>query len=404
MGWGWGFALVCTARAVLAEEVVAEPAMALPGPSVARLPVADEKVDGLYVEFGRGVPLTPADSSFSLVLRGRLQLRAGYAGAEGPADEPDLNFQVRRARLVLLGDVEDRDLQLYLQLGFAPGDLEPDYEVPLRDAVVSWTRSRDLSVRVGQMKVPFSRQRLVSSSALQFADRAEVNAQLNLDRDVGLQLYSNDLFGWDHRLAYQVGVYGGDGRNRVSTGLGLLYVARVQFQPFGGFDDVFTEADLKRSPRPRLSLGAAGAVNDDTPRSRSTHGTVFEEGHDLAHGAADLLFKWRGWSVQSEALWRGRLQALPAEARPETAPRVGWGWMVQTGYLTAGGTEIAGRFTVLEGADDPVALLSRQQAHAALGRYLLAHDLKVQGDFGLTWQPEAFEPVPEARVQLQLFF
>lgn len=390
---------------VRAEEP-APPPKAAAEPEIAgprELPTTTEAADGLYVEFGKGVPLTTPGSPFSLVLRGRVQMRASARGNDaGLASPPDLAFLVRRARLVLLGDIAEHDLQLYLQLGLAAGDMEADHPIPLRDAVVTWTRWPNASVRFGQMKVPFSRQRLVSSSALQLVDRSDVNAELNLDRDAGLQLYSNDLFGLDRRVHYALGVYGGDGRNRASTGTGLLYVARLQIQPLGGFDDVLTEADLSRARVPRLSFGASAAYNQQTPRGRSTHGALLESRHDLGHLAADGIFKWGGWSLQGEALARLRLEdPLPEDAE---APAAGWGAMAQTGFVFANGVELAGRYTALRGLDPAPSLAERDQVQVAVGRYLVRHDLKIQLDSGVSWGEGLVGMVPDARMQLQVFF
>ena len=152
--------------------------------------------DGLEVDFGRGVRLFSADKSFSLTLRGRVQLLASGSFRDDPEHPRDLGFAVRRARLLITGDLPQHDLLLYLQLGLGPSDIEGELPVPLRDWVVAWTRLPSLSLRAGQMKVPYSRERIMSSSALEFVDRTIVNAELNLDRDIGLQLYSNDLGGF----------------------------------------------------------------------------------------------------------------------------------------------------------------------------------------------------------------
>ena len=373
------------------------------------LPQVNPAAQGLYVEFGRGVRLQGEDDNFSLTIRGRVQSRMTV---NHDGDETDTFFQVRRARLVLLGALPRYDLEMYVQLGVGASDLERDAPVPLRDAVITWTGHRDLSLRVGQMKVPFNRERIISSSALQLADRSLSNAELNLDRDVGVQLFSNDLFGLDGRLGYQVGIYGGDGRNRIGTGSGMLYVGRIQINPFGEFIDSLSEADLTRSRTPRLSIGVAGGYNVGTRRLLSTHGGFYQlGGFDFFHVGGDLIFKWNGLSLQAELLYRGSADPLRSGEvdgqQIDELARVGLGYMVQAGYLFASGFEVSGRWSeVLPVADQRSALVRIGEVHGGLGYYWASHNLKLQSDYGIRFTGEELGDLAshEARVQLQFFF
>ncbi|TVR04525.1 MAG: hypothetical protein EA398_01870 [Deltaproteobacteria bacterium] len=376
------------------------------------LPEATIAADGLYVEFGRGVRMVSDDEDFGLTLRGRVQTRATWRDREG--EDADILFKVRRARMVLLGDLPEQSLSLYIQLGLGSSDIERDNPIPLRDAVVTWTGLRDASVRAGQMKVPFSRERMISSSALQLADRSAVNAELSLDRDVGLQVYSSDLFGLGQRLGYQLGVFGGEGRNRAAAGTGLLYAGRLQVQPLGAFPDAMLEADLSRSPVPRLSLGVAGGYNVETRRARSTHGAFLEDGwaFDTLHAAADLMFKWRGLSVQAETIWRdARNPRRPHDLEEDEdepgppLPRTGLGWFVQLGWVGPTGMELSGRVSEVRPlADDESALVTSREFTLGAGRYMRNHDLKLQADYTLALTGDGDVAGHEARLQMQFFF
>lgn len=381
----------------------------------ARTQDIDPAAEGLYVEFGRGVRLSGNDDRFALTIRGRVQTRATWrANPREPGveedDQPephDLFFEVRRARLVLLGDLPDQNLQLYIQLGLSSGDLDNERPVPLRDAVVTWTPLRDLNVRVGQMKVNYSRERVISSSALQFADRTIVNAEFNLDRDIGMQLFSNDLFGLDGRLGWQFGIYNGDGRNRGGTGTGLLYVGRLQVNPTGAFPDALVEADLSRSRRARLSLGVTGAHHPRAERVRTNQGALIETGPSPSvHFGADLLFKVAGFSLQTE--WLSRTFQTSATlfdaANPPAASRSGMGGFVQTGYVFRRGFELAARYARIWPTDQDSSLVVTNSPALALGQYFLRHDLKLQADYSLVYAEDRPDPVRELRIQLQIFF
>lgn len=368
------------------------------------------------VAFGQGATIATADNGFALNLRARIQGRFTLTALEGSAEEPATEFSIRRMRLLFQGHALNRHLQYYIQLGFSNRDTEPDLRLPLRDASVAWVRWRDLNIRAGQMKVPFDRQRVNSSSALQFCDRSIVTNELNLDRDVGVQLYSRDLFGLGNRLGYQLGVFGGDGRNRLSALPGLLWVARLEFTPMGAFDD-YSEADLERLARPRLSLGIGAAYNQNSARSLSTFGNVLAlGGFDYLHGEVDLSFKWRGLSVVAETILRRANAASHERAATSTTPaareysRSFFGWFAQVGYLFNQHLEVVMRYgdltpIVVDQGNVDASQRRRRELGGGVNWYQLGHALKLQSDY-FYYFGEALSDRGEhqARVQLQLFF
>lgn len=351
------------------------------------------------VGLGRGLSVRAADDSASVNIRARIQTRATVVDTPHDTTANTSELLIRRARLVLQGNADGPTFTYYVQLSFANLDNEPDLRLPLRDAYVTWSSPRGINVRIGQMKVPFSRQRVVSSSALQMVDRSIVVSELNLDRDVGVQLFAKRLLGTD-RLGYALGLFGGEGRNRLGRRAGFLYAARLEAWPFGPFDDQ-VEGDLQRGGRPRLALGASAGFNQHTNRPRSTIGTPYSSGDvDYTHAAADALLKWRGVSLTVEVMYRGGRQVTD-----EAVPRSGWGAYVQGGYMLTSRAELTGRYGALtpQAATDPTFQASHE-AGAGLGYYLHGHDLKVQGDYFRVTDPVLVRPVRQARVQMQLFF
>ncbi|MBN8609589.1 MAG: hypothetical protein J0L92_03340 [Deltaproteobacteria bacterium] len=369
------------------------------------------------VAWGRGLTFHSDDDRFSLQIRGRLQAQAFVESGVSDADPASVDFLVRRARLVFRGHLLDANLEYYVQLGLAPRDMEPDLLIPVRDAQIAWTGLRDMNVRVGVMKVPFSRERVISSSSLQLVDRSIVNAELAVDRDNGVQLYSNDLFGLGGYLGYQLGVFGGDGRLRVNNDLGLLYVARVQVQPFGRFDDSYIESDLTREERLRLSIGVGFAYNEDTNRRRRTTTDFYQLARfSYFHGEADLILKYAGFSLQAELLLRqvdGAASATNLDAQGmeivETSGSA-LGWFAQAGYLfDFAPVEIAARVADIY-PQGPSAVHASREVTVGFSWYPMGHDLKLQLDgsylstaresTGVTSLTERFQ----GRVQVQAYF
>jgi phosphate-selective porin OprO and OprP len=361
----------------------------------------------LEVAFGEGAKFTSADETFSLQLRGRIQLR--YTHLYDEDEDSSDRFEVRRARLVLRGHALVEELTYNIQLAFSNQDTESDLRLVLRDAYVNYAFHRDLELRAGQMKVPFNPQRVTSSSALQFPDRSIVQNELNLDRDVGVQLHSSDLFGLGHVLGYAIGLFGGDGRNRLADDSGLLYVLRLQVNPFGKID-IREEADIARTKTPKLAIGGALARNERTVRLRSTFGDTVTSRRpfDYVHAEADLNFKWLGFSFRAEGLLRHadekRVAAIVGGAARADATRSAWGFFGQAGYMLTDHLEVSGRYGELRPLRRLSAVAFERETGGGLSWYFFGHDLKVQTDYFYLWGKELSEGDHQVRLQFQLYF
>jgi len=316
-----------------------------------------------------------------------------------PNVPPQHSFQVRRARIVFEGFMGKHN-RYKVELAMSPRDLGLDVllnpdgtpseeitvtQVPVLDWYAYFTYLRDFEVRLGQKKVPFSRQRVVSSGAQQFVDRSIVNAEFNLDRDLGVEFRSDDLGGLGH-FRYRAGVSTAEGRNTSdeldnSLDFRFLYHVRFAYLPFGLFKD-YSEADLERSSRPRLSIAAAYAYIDHPKRQRGILGDPFPEGVDPKfshHFVVDSLFKWSGFSLTTE--FQGR------QFDRNIVGRNGWGLHVQAGYLfSKTGFEVAARTAVVRPWNERNTDLSTSnELVGALSYYLAGHALKLQADVGQNW-------------------
>ena len=397
----------CAAAALSAAPAAAQektpPAPApSPAPAPAPWPVKLSAVPG------KGLTVTALDDRFAVNLRGRIQLRNTFTHTE-EADTNEIN--VRTVRLSLSGHVLVPELKYAVQLAFGTNDFDRDNPSPVFDAYVEYTRLRDLNVRVGQFFVPFDRARTVREFALQLVDRQQVVQELTLDRDVGVMLYSNDLLGTRGILSYNLFVGGGEGRNRFGgQAMGPLTVLRLTVRPFGPFDDD-REGDLQRLPRPRVALGFAGGYNLQTNRQRSTYGATLALGtFDYSHAAADLVFKYRGFSLLTEVVVRKASRALlsgEVDGEPvQEASRSGWGYFVQGGFMLTDMLEVAARWDRLQafpGTDPALVQLVADQGNqvgAGANLYLNEHALKLQVDYARFFGDDS----PRARdlVRLQL--
>lgn len=360
---------------------------------------------------GKGLGVVTRDGRFAFGVRARLQPRLEAEHAAGEATAATL--MLRRARLTLAGHVGSPRVRYYVQLGFTPrdmtGGLRDDVAAvrhdPLRDARVEFTHLRDAELWVGQMKVPFSRERLISDANLAAIDRSIVNEEFNLDRDIGVQLRSRDLGGHGGRFGYALGVFTGDGRNTFELRTPrFAYVARLELRPLGsmGTDG---ESDQPRSRSPRLAIGLAYAFHDGAAGDRGVFGARPSDGGTTDNHSAtvDVAMHWRGVSLEGGALWRvGRRE--PGAAGPIEAARSGLGWFVQLAWLLptiplepvlryAQVANVYGRRSSLD---------EGREASGGLGWYFAGPDLELRTDYTRLWEDGCASD--RLRVQLQVAF
>jgi hypothetical protein len=404
------------AGAATPVEVSAPPPAPAPAPATSP---AQDKAE-IVLAPGKGLTVTSADKRFQVTFRSRIQLRETMQhSAAGTTNE----VQVRTLRFITQGYVLVPELKYLIQLAFGAGDFENGNSSPVFDAFIEYVKLRDLNVRFGQYFVPFDRARTIREFALQFVDRQIVVRELTLDRDVGLMLSSSDLAGVGTRLAYNLFIGGGDGRNRVADlsnpngpqKPSVLVVGRFIVRPFGSFDDD-QEGDLTRSPTPKLAIGVAGGFNKASSRDHSTFGATYRLGtFDYAHGAADLVFKWHGFSLLAEGVVRQANRDTHTGTNANGDPlteysRSGFGYFAQLGQMVSPKVEATLRWDDLHARSgtDPalVALVnsSGRQLGTGLNYYLNGHALKLQTDYFYIFGEDVGTANHSFRVQLDASF
>lgn len=141
------------------------------------------------------------------------------------ANRTDLltNFRLRRARLGV-------DATFFKYLDFkVEGDFgEQGTPFILTDGYVELKYWKELRIRGGQAKVPFSFEELTSSRFIDFVERSAVN-NLVPGRDVGVTLHGS-LFGG--MVEYGAGLYNGTGQNTFENNDSKDYAGRLLVRPF----------------------------------------------------------------------------------------------------------------------------------------------------------------------------
>jgi len=398
------------------------PTAEAPAPALSKDSESSPEGPDVSVVQGKGLTVTSADKKFQVTFRSRVQMRSSFQH-DGVTDLNTNEAQIKTLRFFASGYALSPDLKYTIQLAFGSGDFDKDSSSPIFDAFVEYVKLRDLNIRVGQYFVPFDRARTIREFALQFVDRQGVVRELTLDRDVGIMFSSQDLFGLNGKLAYNLFVGGGDGRNRVADKAnrygpqkpGVLGVARVTVRPMGPFDDD-QEGDLTRSQKPHLAIGAAAGYNLSTNRQKSTYGNTDTQGtFNYLHAAADLVFKWHGLSILTEGVLREANKkqnvGMDADGKAVTElSRSGWGYFVQAGQMLSDKLEVTARWDDLRAkkGTDPALVkevqASGRQAGGGLNLYLNGHFLKLQSDYFFIFGDETSQAAHAARVQLDASF
>jgi hypothetical protein len=356
---------------------------------------------------GKGVTFTLSDT-WSLNIRTRFQLRYTLKALPGDETTYDQLVNIGTARLWLSGNALTPDTTYLIQLAVAGRDYRDGATSPIFDAYVDHAITDDVHVRAGQFFVPFDRLRTVREFALQMADRPRPVGELTLDRDVGVDLYSKGA-----PLGWHLGAFGGGGTN-LSAGRepGGLFVGRVELRPLGEVDDD-SEGDLEKLDAPGLAVGGAFAANVNTNRQRSTTGTTFTGGTaTYLHAAGDVVFKWRGFALQGEYLWKDAtddtiVSTDDAGAEIVEYTRSGTGWVAQASYFFDP-IEVVGRASQLRASEgtDP-KLVSELDAKgnelgAGVNWYLNGHRAKLQADWIALLPPSYAFDEAEHTVHAQL--
>jgi phosphate-selective porin len=283
-----------------------------------------------------------------LQLRGYVQMRANEVlsgDMDAPAGVSRLrsvhdsavgergNFSLRRARLVVQGDVSER-LSLYLQGDLAAavnnqsnGERRENF-FQMRDAYADLNFAHgQVKLRFGQSKVPFGWENLQSSSNRITLDRADAaNSAVPGERDLGVVAYytppkvqavwdrlakdGQKLFG--NYGAFGVGVFNGQGINRTEKNDGLMKVALATWPiELDGLGAGFKGQVLE--------VGVQGMLNTVQPELRTggVSATAFEDNRVNVHAVLypapfGIQAEWTWgrspeWNAASQAIASGKL-------------------------------------------------------------------------------------------------
>lgn len=270
---------------------------------------------------GNGLTFASSDDNYKVVFRGYAQSlfehKTRSFDSLAISDQNAYNrFRARRVRLRLAGNQLNPGFSYRLQVDLAQS-VAGDGELSgvLLDAWVGYNISKKIKIIVGQKATPTDNLSVqMASNTLQLPERSRVTSAFASIREVGFFLDGKFKIGNKSVIKPMLNVTNGDGSNTLSNDFGgLKYGARINFLPFGTFRNFgqFRQVDMVRELTPKLMIGINGSYNVGMSSRRgrengdflfynvSQNDTSYRLPNFLKTGA-DLLFKYRGFSLMAE--------------------------------------------------------------------------------------------------------
>ncbi len=265
----------------------------------------DHATPAVYYDLDKGLLFSAPDGKNDLWIGLRFQFRTDslpgqIRSANDLRPPPNGATELKRGRVKGGGTLFSDDLEVYSEYNF-PTNTLLDYRG-------TWKVNDKISVRAGQWKSEYNRERIDSSGKQQFVDRSLANYWFTLDRQMGtslqLRLYEGEAFDSSVWIEY----LSGRGLGAAYNGDNGLWMMRWQWNPQGealGFSQA--DLDLTEDFTSGVTFGAVYGDSNFTRFSSSGGGQLpgFSAGaYRLTQFMFETAAKYRGWSWQQELHWK----------------------------------------------------------------------------------------------------
>ncbi|MEM8738927.1 MAG: porin [Planctomycetota bacterium] len=281
--------------------------------------------------------LESPEGDFRMNIGGQLQLRYVANLQDDSADDGETGFTLRRTKLKFDGHVT-RDEKFSYALVLAgedtnAGAVDGDFEI--EDFVIGYKINDQFSAKIGQFKLPFARQELISSSRQVLADRSFATEFFTLDRGQGIQLEYKPNSEW--KFVGNIND-GADSENADfdEDATNIAATARAEWTVFGKSSQG-KDAVAWRGEDDFLSLGAAGHVEFGETGDATAESDVYT-------WTVDGLYESNGFSVL------GAFYAIHADDGSQDS----YGLVAQPAYMLTDKFQIFGQYNFVDiaGLDD----------------------------------------------------
>jgi phosphate-selective porin OprO/OprP len=292
----------------------------------------------------------------------------------GQADGATAGFAIARLRPYIQGTVYKTWLRYKFEFELGPFKTDATNNTTnarITDAYFEFAKYPAATLRVGQYKVPFGLQQLISDWRQEFVERSITDFKFSVGRDVGLMLYGN---AWEKKFGYQVGVFSGAGQNNVQEDQQMLYAARVWVDPLGEYKLFESANDASSKHIVHVGLAYRGG---EVTKGTATPG-VFDNPNNETAWDLEAAWRWKRLYATGEFYSQTDTQSNPTVAAKVEAQ----GWYAQFGVMVQPlHHELALRYAEVE-PDKNVSDAKQTEARLVYGYYIKGHNLKLQADIG----------------------
>ena len=267
-----------------------------------------QDVEDVHLNHGRkGFELSSDSGNYLMQIQARLQFRyvTPYDGSPRTYKQltapPTQVLKINRARLKVGGNAYKPYLKYYFE-----------YELnrsALLDFRVMFEKWKWMKFKVGQWKIEYTRERLISSGKQQLVGRSILNRYFTLDRQQGVTIYGNV---GNKRLAnfsYWLAILTGAGRSATTNPTNdLMYHGRLQWN-FMGKEMIMQGSDIPIHQEGIGSIALAGATYKGPYNLFSSAGgsdyyspviDSITPYYDVRQVNFETAYMYRGFSWQSE--------------------------------------------------------------------------------------------------------
>ena len=261
--------------------------------------------DRMFTYGDKGFIFKDKTGNYLMNLEFRGQFRLSYPTDTDPLSLSDYQNEqvylgVKRARIKVGGHAFKPWMKYYLEYELLSTNL---LDFRLMFGKFPW-----LKIKLGQWKVQYNRERIISSGKQQTVERSILTRAFTIDRQQGLSVYGHLIGNNALNFNYWVSIFMGTGRGSTTNDDNhLMYMSRIQWNPMGKSME-FSGSDIENHERFVMLLAFAGVTNQSpyTRFSQSGGGQLegFEEGEPGQYRVNQLMQetagKYRGFSWQQE--------------------------------------------------------------------------------------------------------
>ena len=257
----------------------------------------------------KGFELSSADENYLMHIEWRGQFRIAYPTDTDPITLNDfegdkVHMYINRARMKVGGHSFKPWIKYYLEY-----ELAGSYLLDFRLMIEKYPF---LKIKVGQWKVQYNRERIISSGKQQTAERSILTRQFTIDRQQGISLFGHLKGEGIADFNYWLSTLMGTGRgNESNDDHHLMYMMRLQWN-FMGQELKFQSSDLNYHEK-FAAIIAIGLVTNQSQYTRfSSNGGGHLEGftesnpgqYRINQSMIETAGMYKGFSWQQELHWK----------------------------------------------------------------------------------------------------